>query len=202
MSSTESVTQWLGRLKQGDADAAQPLWDRYVEKLVRLARQKLGRSPRRAADEEDVVSIAFASFCRGVERGRFSKLDDRDDLWQLLVVLTDRKAVDQRRREGTGKRGGGNVRGDSALHAAGDGESPLRDNQPVDREPPPDFAAQVTEQLDHLLSVLKDEELREIALAKMEDYSNGEIAKKLGIGLRTVERRLGLIRRIWKQESL
>ena len=37
---------------------------------------------------EDVVVDAFDSLCRGVQAGRFPNLDDRDDLWQVLMLLT------------------------------------------------------------------------------------------------------------------
>ena len=30
----ESVSEWLGRLKSGEADAAQKLWNRYAQELV------------------------------------------------------------------------------------------------------------------------------------------------------------------------
>ena len=33
----DSVTVWIASLKAGDADAAQKLWQRYFETLVRLA---------------------------------------------------------------------------------------------------------------------------------------------------------------------
>jgi hypothetical protein len=62
----ETVTGWLEALKAGRSSAATQLWQRYVEQLVRLARRKLGRTPRRAADEEDVVLSAFS--LRAVER--------------------------------------------------------------------------------------------------------------------------------------
>src|SRR6202034_1431934 len=95
-----SVTRWIGDLKAGGAAAAQPLWERYFDRLVRLARNKLRARPRRAAveDEEDAALSAFDSFCRGAARGRFPRLTDRDDLWRLLVVLTVRKALDQIQR--------------------------------------------------------------------------------------------------------
>ena len=88
-----SVTGWLGRLKAGDPAAAKPLWDAYFARLVVLARARLRGAPRAAADEEDVALSAFDSFCRGAGEGRFPRLDDRDDLWQVLFLLTTRKAV-------------------------------------------------------------------------------------------------------------
>src|SRR5205085_8308718 len=85
MSSEGSVTRWVTALKGGDAAAAQPLWERYHRQLVALARRKLEASRRRVADEEDVVQSAFHSFFKGVIRGRFPQLNDRDNLWRLLV---------------------------------------------------------------------------------------------------------------------
>src|SRR5690349_5237792 len=104
-----SVTQWIDRLKAGDPDAAQKLWERYFRRLVGLARKKLRASPRRAADEEDVALSAFDSFCRGAGQDRFPRLHDRLDLWQLLVLLTARKAVDLAQHERRQKRGGGRI---------------------------------------------------------------------------------------------
>src|SRR6516164_6398408 len=94
-----SVTPWIDRLKAGDPDAAQKLWERYFRRLLGLARRKLGAAPRRAADEEDVALSAFDSFCRAAEQGRFPRLSDRSDLWQLLVLLTARKAFDLAQHE-------------------------------------------------------------------------------------------------------
>lgn len=81
----QDVTQWLTRLAKGDEWAARRIWERYYEQLVRLARRKLGRSPRRAADEEDVVLSAFEGFCRNAAAGRFSQLGDRYDLSLWLL---------------------------------------------------------------------------------------------------------------------
>ncbi|MBC8874785.1 MAG: RNA polymerase subunit sigma-70 [Planctomycetes bacterium] len=202
MSSSESVTEWLHNLKQGDSLAAQRLWQRYVARLIRLASRKLGNAPRRVADEEDVVIAAFASFCRGVEAGRFSRLDDRDDLWQVLIVLTERRAIDQMRREQAAKRGAGDVRGESALAAANpSGSSVPGVGRVVDTEPTPEFAALVAEECEQRLGALGDSELERIAVDKMAGYSNREISQRLGTSLRGVERRLQLIRRIWSQES-
>src|ERR1700690_4386290 len=115
MSSHGSITALLERLNAGDHEAARLLWQRYYPRLVALARQKLQGAPRRVADEEDAALSAFDSFCRRAEQGHFPDLKDRDGLWALLVVLTARKAADLLRHHQRDKRGGGLVRGDSAL---------------------------------------------------------------------------------------
>lgn len=201
MPATGSVTEWIDQLKAGDPQASQRLWERYVDRLVRLARKKLGRTPRRAADEEDVVLSAFDGFFRGVEQKRFCQLDDRNDLWQVLVMLTDRKTVDHQRHELAGKRGGGNVRGESAFddHAGKSHQPGL--SQVIDNEPTPEFAAQCTEQLEQLLASLGDDTLSRIALAKMEGCTNEELARNLGMSLRSIERKLRVIRRAWQEEG-
>ena len=168
---------------------------------MRLARRKLGASPRRVADEEDVAVAAFASFCEAIEAGRFSRLDDRDDLWQVLIVLTQREAIDQIRQLHAEKRGAGAVRGESAWGPPASDESPGAAETPLDREPTPEEAAAAAERLGILLESLHDESLRRVALAKLEGYSNDEIARNTGVGLRTVERRLSIIRQIWEDTS-
>src|SRR5262245_12939433 len=90
MSDDHSISQWIIHLQASDPRAAQQFWDRFIDRLLRLARRKLGRLPRRAADEEDVAVSVFAAALQGISEGRFSKLDDRHDLWQILVMLTER----------------------------------------------------------------------------------------------------------------
>jgi DNA-directed RNA polymerase specialized sigma24 family protein len=188
MSSSGSVTHWIRELQAGNHQAAQKLWEKYFHRLVGLAHSRLKHLPRRVADEEDVAQSAFASFCRGAEQGRFPQLTDRDDLWQLLVMLTGRKAANLVEKERRQKRGGGKAQADVDLE------------QLIGTEPTPDFAAQVADECRHLLAVLDDAELRSIALWKLEGYTNAEIAQKLGYVTVTVERRLRLIRGIWEQE--
>src|SRR5581483_6318468 len=117
-----SVTLWIGDLKAGDPDAAQKLWERYFTTLVRLAQARLRTSARAAADEEDVALSAFNSFFTAAAAGRFPRLDDRDDLWKVLVTITQRKAADQRAHQARQKRGGGRVANEAAL-AGDDGDA-------------------------------------------------------------------------------
>ncbi|HLJ96107.1 MAG TPA: ECF-type sigma factor [Gemmataceae bacterium] len=202
MTSEGSVTNWIGRLKAGDPTAAARLWERYFERLVGLARLQLRGTPRRAADEEDVALSAFDSFCRGAERNRFPHLVNRDSLWRLLVTITLRKAHDLRRDEHRQKRGGGEVRAESELLDRAD--SAFADaglELVVGREPTPELAAQVADECRRLLGRLDNAALQSLALLKMEGYTNDEVASRLGCGLRTVERKLRLIRQIWRREA-
>jgi DNA-directed RNA polymerase specialized sigma24 family protein len=200
MSSPGSVTLWIAQLKAGAPDAAQPLWENYFRQLIARARRKLALLPRRAADEEDVALSAFASFCRAAERGRFPDLHDRDDLWQLLVLLTDRKACDLANYERRQKRGGGQVLDEAALGQEDSAaeRAPLAGAQSP--EPSPEFAAQAAEECRRLLDALGDDDLRQVALRKLEGYSVEEIAAQLGRVPRTVKRWLRLIRQTWEQE--
>jgi RNA polymerase sigma factor (sigma-70 family) len=199
MSSAGSVTTWISQLQAGDRQAAQQLWERYFQHLVKLARRKLKGAPTEAADEEDVVLSTLDSFCRGAKGGRYPQLHDRDDLWQLLVVITERKAIDLVRHERRLKRGGGKVllQGEMAGTDSSDQQAMARIES---LEPSPEFAAQVAEECRRLLDCLEDPELEAVALWKMEGFTNDEIAAQLGCVRRTVDRRLALIRRIWQKE--
>jgi DNA-directed RNA polymerase specialized sigma24 family protein len=193
----ESVTQWIHQLKNGDPAAAQALWEHYFHRLVTLARARLRGTPCRVADQEDVALSAFDSFCRGLRQGRFPQLLDRDNLWELLIVITARKAINQIQRERRQKRGGGAVRGDSAFGPPDDsGEAGFAGLQ--GNEPSPDFAAEIAEAYQRLLHKLGDDELRRIAVCKLEGWTNSDIAEQLGCAISTIERRLRLIRTIWK----
>ena len=202
MASEGSVTNWVHRLRAGDPAAAQQLWERYFRRLVGLARKKLQHAPRRAADEEDVALSAFASFCRGASRGQFPQLADRDNLWRLLVTLTARKAIHLQRDELRQKRGAGAVQDEGALRRAGTAEGQGGLDELVGAEPTPEFAVQVAEEVQRLLERLGDDELRSIALAKLEGCTNEEIASKLGCVRLTVQRKLRLIRDIWAKEGV
>jgi DNA-directed RNA polymerase specialized sigma24 family protein len=200
---TGSVTLWIGDLKAGDNGAAQPLWERYFGRLVRLARKRLMASKRVGADEdeEDAALSAFDSFCAGVARGRFPLLGDREDLWKLLVVITARKASAQAQRRRAVKRGGDMFRVDGpAGSELGEGAAFVEEI--VGAEPSPEFAAMVAEEYRLLLDRLGDDALRQVALWRMEGYTADEIAERLGCARRTVARRLELIRMIWSEDRL
>jgi DNA-directed RNA polymerase specialized sigma24 family protein len=187
MTDQGSITRWIGELREGEQAAAEKLWEVYFQRLLRLARGRLESAPRRAADEEDVALSAFHSFCRGARQGRFPRLADRHALWPLLVAITSHKCVDLRRREGR--------RPAAELPAA---------EVLLSESPSPDFEARVAEELDRLLSLLDatgDPDLRPIALGRMQGESAAEMAARMGCVRRTVERKLGIVARVWEREA-
>ncbi len=187
MSSAGSVTGWLHRLQAGERDAVQHLWERYFTRTAHLARALLRGASRRVSDEEDVALSAFDSFCRGAAHGRFPQLFDRDNLWAILVVITTRKALDQKQYEQRSRRGGGRSASPAGLLEA------------LSREPGPESAALMADECRRLLECLGDPRLQAIALRKMEGYGNEELAEALGCSLSTVERKLRLIRALWSE---
>jgi DNA-directed RNA polymerase specialized sigma24 family protein len=195
--SDDSISLWVAQLQTGDEQAAQRVFESYFERLVRLARGKLIDGQRRAADEEDVALSALDSFFRGTARGRFPKLNDRDDLWNLLLVITSRKAADYVNSERALKRGGGLVCGESAFLDVRKDGLPRGIDQNATPEPSPQFAAEITEVCETLFDMLDTPQLKRVAILRMEGFNDSEIAEQLSCTRSTVQRRLQLIRRIW-----
>lgn len=185
-----SVTTWIGQVGGGDHEAASRLWGRYFAGMIRTATAKLRDVPLAPADGEDVALSAFHSFCQALAGNKLPHVRDRDELWRTLVLMVAGKAVDLRRRHGSLKRGGGLPAADPDELAAVTG-----------REPDPAFAAQLNEELDLLLARLPDAEVRRMALLKLHGHTAEEIARVLGCSLRTVSRRLTLIRRTWEETT-
>jgi DNA-directed RNA polymerase specialized sigma24 family protein len=183
-----SVSRLLGGLRDGDEEAVRQLWLRYFQPLVRLARGRLSARGGGSHDAEDVALGAFWALCERVARPtaakRFPELHNRHHLWKLLACFTARQAFDLARKEGRRRR----VLGDEAALGE-DGFEPF-----AGREPPPEFGAAVAD----LLECLPTDELRRVALAKMEGYTNAEVALRLGRSLSTVERKLQVIRVLWQ----
>lgn len=182
-----SVTQWIVQAKSGDSDAAQKLWDRYFERLVRLADQKLHLVPKQESDEEDVAIQALGSFFDKAKRGRFPRLQDRNDLWSLLASIVEHKALKVRSRHNAKKRGGGQQRldVDLSLHA----------------DPNFDTLDTLSLELRELMAGL-DERLRQIVIMILYGFTNAEIAKELNVTERTIERKRLIVRRRWTEEFL
>jgi DNA-directed RNA polymerase specialized sigma24 family protein len=196
MSDLHSVSELMRQLKNDDSDATRQIWDRFIERLISEASKRLKSLPRRAVDEEDIALSAFDAFFRGVREQRFHRMDSRDDLWQVLAMLAERKAIAVLRNELADKRGGGLNRGESVF------ENLLFDSTRVvgiDQvaDPDPNAVEAFTLEVREMLEGLDDHLLHQIAVRKLEGFTNPEIAGQMGIALRAVERKLQLIRHKW-----
>jgi RNA polymerase sigma factor (sigma-70 family) len=203
---TGSVTQHIQRFRSGDPghrdEAARQLWERYFPRLLILARRQLDRRIRIREDEEDVALSAGKSVFKRLERGDFD-LAGRDDLWALLARVVRNKACNAADRQLCDKR---DVRRTRAFVPSDvdQSDAPRRGPGPVeDPEPTPEevaVATELCEELERRLESLdpKDPLMKQVALLKMDEYTNSEIAKRLECSDRTVERKLNRVRKRWQ----
>jgi DNA-directed RNA polymerase specialized sigma24 family protein len=200
MTDVEPITLWLRQLEAGDCAAERKLWRRYYDELVRLARRRLGTTPRRVFDEEDIALSVLHCLYEGAVRGRFTSLVNRRELWQLLATITGRKIVDRQRLLTKQRRGKGRVRGDSVLRNAESPAAQVGFDWFASDTPTPEVLAIAAEEYRRLMALLADEQLRQIAEWKLEGIRNKKIAEQLGLTCRSVERKLQRIRRSWARE--
>ncbi len=200
-----SITRWLKGLKAGRPEAVDAIWRRYDDRVLAVARQRLRRGPHQAVEDgEDVALSAFNGLADAAARGLFDRLDDRSDLWQILAAITVKKAMYRRRWYNRWKRSGRPTHGDQATAPARPRHATALDEagllaQAISKEPAPEFAAILREQLQHLLDALPDPTLRQIAEWRIQGASNAEVAHRLGRAVRTVERKVELIRLVWEK---
>jgi RNA polymerase sigma-70 factor (ECF subfamily) len=189
-----SVTNWLRR---HDDEAARRIWERYVRRLLTLARQDLERAVQARLGAEDVVQSAFRSYFR---RRADYDLMERDELWSLLVTITLNKVRNANRHHRRKKRDVRRTRSDREGNALGSGGCMF--DLLSDKAPTPEEVAALAEELEqrlHDLEAAGDPDLPRIAGLKLDGYSNGEIAEALGLTERSIERKLGRIRRRWDE---
>ena len=180
----QSITRLIRAMQDGRSSAVGPLFEVYFDRLIRLARKRLANLPGMAGYEEDVALRAFHSLWQRVrDTARPVRLGNRDDLWRLLAMRTISRTIDLIRRH---KRAEAPDAHDMTLL--------------LSREPLPEEAAEVADECRRLLDLLGEPELRQIALWKVEGYTNEEIAARLDCVPRTVERKVSRIRLLWQNE--
>ena len=195
---SNSITSWLNALRRGDSDAARKLWGHYFKQVLRLARRNLaGRNRATAVDEEDVAAGVLGGLLVKLREGGYRDLGNRNELWQLLVVITIRQAALVARRENAQKRGRGRVTLESELTASGR----FRLDDLIGHDLSDTLPELMSERCRVLIDALQDPELEQIALWKPAGHTNDEIADKLDCTRATIQRKLRLIRKIWDVET-
>jgi RNA polymerase sigma-70 factor (ECF subfamily) len=174
-SSAELIARW----RAGDEQAASALWRRYAEQLISLARTRLSKKLARHVDPEDLVQSAYGSFFVAARTDRYI-LRQSGDLWRLLVAITLHKLQKQFRRH-------------SALKRDMSHESSIEESNNLlklfAREPSPEEAAALADELDHLMGQIKPS-ARDIVELCLQGYQVNEIAAITGKHEGTVRRNL------------
>jgi RNA polymerase sigma factor (sigma-70 family) len=181
---SQSMTRLIRAAQKGRDSAASLLLGEFFQRLVQLVRRRLQTQPGLAGYEEDVALQSFGSICRRIRcPERPVNLANRDDFWRLLATRAIARAIDLIRR-----------------HKPGETPGEHDVEQLLGREPTPAEAAEMADECRRLLDLLDEPELRQIALWKVEGYTNEEIATRLDCVPRTVERKVSRIRLLWKHE--
>lgn len=160
---------------------ADAVFNRYAQRLLMIASDRLGSRLKAKVSPEDVVQSAFKSFFR--RRGKFQFQDDAaDGLWGLLVVITIRKCTKWADVFGAAKRAAGRE-----VPLDGSFTESCPDWELAGREPGPVEAAQLAELVEAMMSQL-DARQQQILALRMQGYELDEIAAEVHSSRRTVSR--------------
>lgn len=177
---TESLRLLLG-CQEGDEEAAWQLYERYVRRLVGLARSRISEKLNARVDAEDVVQSVYRSFFRNAQEGRY-ELEQPGDLWRLLASITVNKVRDQAKRHTQQKR--------SVDREAGSMDTvAVTFRSLITDEPSPEAALMLIEELEEVMSHL-DESQRRILELRLQGHIVEDIASLAGCSERTVRRKL------------
>ena len=191
-----SVTGWLNYAKSGDPDAVSHLCDRYFKRLAEVARARFGASNRVVADEEDIANSVLETLFRNFANGQFPELQDRNDLWSLLLTITNRKVASQIRSNLRQKRGSGHVIAMTDMQ----GDIHPEIDFSASKYPTHETLSILSDLCNTLVDRLKDPDIQQIAVLKLAGYSNREIAFKLERLPKSIDRKMNIIREQWLTE--
>ena len=180
MAQDPTFDELVARLRAGDEDAATAIFNRYVRRLVGLARTRLDPLTRQKVDPEDVANSALGSFFRAYAEGKF-ELDGWDSLWEVLLVITLRKCG-RRVEYFRAKR-----RNAAQEVPAGSDEDDVLTWAAIAHEPTPEEAAMLSETVEQVMLGLHERE-RPILVLALQGYSLLEISEQVRRTERTVYR--------------
>ena len=195
MAERDSFDDVMARLRAGDQAAAREIFQRFVGELIRLARRQFGAALRRKVDPEDAVQSAYKSFFLRYGEGKL-EVNDWNNLWGLLTIITLRKCLDRVKYHRSGRR---DVQREAAAQPGTSGTEPWW--EAVAREPTPEEAAVLAETVEQLLSSLGEEE-RPVLEMSLQGFTTQEISERLGWPERSVRRLRERIRKHLERKRL
>jgi DNA-directed RNA polymerase specialized sigma24 family protein len=185
-----SISRLLDQLKTGDQDAAAALFRRFHKRLLGQLRHRMPKDVRSVSDEYDVALSTFNQFFRDAAEGKFHQLD-RNQLWALLTTIARHKTCNLVVHHSRQRRGGRNRANPTDAARLGEVCGP---------EPEPDEAVIVAEEIERLVNLLGDDSLKTIVILRMEGWSMAEVADQVNCSVRSVRRKLLLVKHIWQRE--
>jgi RNA polymerase sigma factor (sigma-70 family) len=184
----DSFINLMGGLNQGDQDAARQVYERYSQRLVALASQRLDKRLGAKVDPESVMQSVMQSFFDGQAKDEYV-IDSWAALYGLLSKVTVRTALNRNRLHRQRKR-------NDRLDAQGN-ERPapvaFEDFQAACREPGPAQLAELRDLIESGLGKLNPTD-RKIIESFLDTGSSEETALLFGVSTRTVQRVVKMFR--------
>src|SRR4051794_23176084 len=165
--SNPNSRELLELFKAGQDEAATAIFDRYIHRLIALARSRIGVKLKRRLDPEDVVQSAYRSFFVHAKNEEYL-LDRSGDLWRLLAGIALNKVRSQIEKQTAAKR--------NVLREVSDDNSIAMATM---SDPTPADVVAITEQLALALKNLSTDE-RLVITATLQGQSTDEIAASIG----------------------
>ena len=183
----DSFDGLIARLRAGDEEAAEVVFHRFANRLMALARKRLGQMVRHKVDPEDVLQSAYKSFFLRQKKGQFQP-QSWENLWGLLATITLRKCGHRIEKLYAARR---DVRREVDHRAKSDDSSASW--EAIAREPTPDEAAILAETVQQVLAGFNDAQ-RQIVQLSLQGFEIVEVSKLAGCTERTVYRVLERVR--------
>lgn len=196
MSDSETGDRTLAQqCEGGDQHAFEVIFERYGEKLVKLASKRISERLSARIEPEDLVQSVFRTFFGRVQEHRFT-FHHADDLWKLLVSMTLNKLRNKVDFHTAAKRdvdaeqglGGGSTSCPSAFDPSGD-------------EPSPEAVVAFLDLLEHFMKDLRPQDRRILEL-RLQGWTQDEIAREMDCTERTVRRVIDRIRALAEDQNI
>ncbi len=171
----------------GSESAARDLFDKYCERLMKLAKRRIGQRMASRFDPEDVIQSAFRTFFTRVKNDEFT-FEAEDDLFKLLVRLTVRKTLRRIEHHSAAKR-------NPNLEAAQRTDDVEPFSLVASQTVTPDMEVALIDEFQDFIGNLPELDRKVIEL-KIQGYSTVEIAEQVGSYERKVRRVLERIEKL------
>jgi len=199
------LKELFGRAAGGDPDAITELWRFYYPRLKSTVSRRIQSMPRLTGDASDLTSTVLHDFLSDMIRAPGIDLSDVNRVWSLMKLVSVRYINDVAKQRYADKRGGlvETYSLDALVRRNGSPQNDdptdmtlapiVQDKKALD----PCDSVLFDELVERLLARLPDDTARRIVLMRLQNQSTGEIADLMQVSIRTVQRHLKEIERLW-----